>query len=221
MHLHLHHEAKQWPDADHFLDALPDTPYDISSQLSFDESVVPGPKSVIGLLPPESIVCLRKLYSKLYPAYENQVLEGEVSIPSTFRKYSSITWQGKKLSSTLDKSVKNSIVFVAPPFSFTTSVPTEFEGKERPAEIDYFLVHSVILPGTQEPKAHLLARAKWPMVHPNRHYFGKPVEIWCSSIYEPQSSNQFVLASSIAAHAIISFEKVSGERVCIAIPLVD
>ena len=27
-HLHLHHEAKQWPNADHFLQALPDPPYD-------------------------------------------------------------------------------------------------------------------------------------------------------------------------------------------------
>ena len=40
MHLHLHHEAKQWPYADHFLDALPAPPYDISSPFSFDESVV-------------------------------------------------------------------------------------------------------------------------------------------------------------------------------------
>ena len=43
MHLHLHHEAKQWPNANHFLDALPETPYDISTQMSFDESVLPGP----------------------------------------------------------------------------------------------------------------------------------------------------------------------------------
>ena len=27
MHLHLHHEAKQWPYADHFLDALPVPPW--------------------------------------------------------------------------------------------------------------------------------------------------------------------------------------------------
>ena len=60
MHLHLHHEAKQWPNAKHFLQALPDTAYDISSPASFDESVIPGPKSVIGSLSSDSISCLRK-----------------------------------------------------------------------------------------------------------------------------------------------------------------
>ena len=43
VHLHLHHEAKQWPNADHLLDALTDSPYDISSPALFDESVVLGP----------------------------------------------------------------------------------------------------------------------------------------------------------------------------------
>lgn len=99
MHLHLHHEAKQWPHADHFLDALPAPPYDISSPFSFDESVVPGPKSVISSLSTDSIICLRQLYSRLYPTYEKQLREGRTYISSTFRKYSSITWQGKNLTS--------------------------------------------------------------------------------------------------------------------------
>lgn len=38
MHLHLHHEAKQWPNADHFLQALPDPAYDIASPAFFDTS---------------------------------------------------------------------------------------------------------------------------------------------------------------------------------------
>ena len=69
MHLHLHHEAKEWPHADYFLNALPDTPYDISCHVSFDQGVVPGPKSSLS---PDSVVCLHKLYSELYPAYESQ-----------------------------------------------------------------------------------------------------------------------------------------------------
>jgi len=77
LHLHLHHEAKQWPNADHFLDALPDSPYDILSPVMFDESIVPGPKSVIGSLSTDSIICLHHLYSKLYPAYGNQFQEGQ------------------------------------------------------------------------------------------------------------------------------------------------
>ena len=82
-------------------------------------------------------------------------------------------------------------------------------------------MHSVVLPGTQEPKSHLLACAKWPMVHPKHLYFGKPIEVWCHNIYEHHSINRFFLASTITARAVISTKKVSGEQVGIAIPLIE
>ena len=41
MHLHFHHEAQQWPNANDFLQALPDPPYDVNSPTLFDHSV-PG-----------------------------------------------------------------------------------------------------------------------------------------------------------------------------------
>ena len=159
MHLHLHHEAKQWPYADHFLDALP-APHDISSPFSFDESVVPGPKSVLSSLSADSIICLCQLYSRLCPPYEEQLHEGQASISSTFRKYSGITWQGKNLTTTLNKNAKNPFVFVVPPFPFTTSFATDKE--ERLAEIDFFLMHSVVLPNTQEPKSSMCQVACGP-----------------------------------------------------------
>ena len=221
MHLHLHHEAKLWPNADHFLDALPETPYDISTQMSFDVSVLPGPNSVVGSLSPECLSYLCKLYSILYPAYATQFSCGKIAIPSTFRKYSSITWHGKKLTSTLCKSAKNPFVFVVPPFPFEGQIVSAFQRKERLAEIDFFLVHSVLFPNTQEPEKHLLACTKWPKFHPNFSYFGKPVEVWCTKTYEQLYVNRFVLASSIATRVIIGVEKLSGERVRIAIPLVE
>ena len=69
--------------------------------------------------------------------------EGQISISTTYRKYTSITWRGKKLSSTLDKNVKNPFVFVVPPFPVTTSVSTEFEGKERLAGRDGVFLHTL------------------------------------------------------------------------------
>ena len=89
-HLHLHHEAKQWPNADHFLQALPDPPYDITSPVLFDQSVVPGPKCVVASFPTHLVECLRDLYSTLYPAFKTEILGGKVNIPSMFRKYCSI-----------------------------------------------------------------------------------------------------------------------------------
>lgn len=223
MHLQFHHEAKQWPSADHFLQALPEPSYDSTTSVLFDQSVVPaGPKFIVGFLPVHLVECLRKLYSALYPSVSNEILNGTVFISSTFKQYAAVKWHGKTIYSNLNNSIrcKNPYVFVVPPFQFTTSVSTEFEGRERLAEIDYFLVHSFIAPDSIEPKSHVLACAKWPMVHPERHHFGKPVEVWCTDTYEPQLDNTFFLASTISARVIISYEKVSSERVRIAIPLV-
>ena len=77
------------------------------------------------------------------------------------------------------------------------------------------------IPNSQEPNSHLLARCRWPLHHASRHYFGKPIQIWCTDIYETQSINRFILASTITARAIIGIEKVYGEHVRIAIPLVE
>lgn len=159
--------------------------------------------------------------SKLYPAYASQFSGGHIAIPSTFRKYSSITWHGKKLTSTLCNNAKNPFVFVVPPFPFEAQVCTTFQRKERLAKIDFFLTHCVLLPITQEPEIHLLACTRWPMIRPNFSYFGKPIKIWCTNTYEQLYVNRFVLASSFVTWAIVGIEKLSGEQVHIAIPLVE
>ena len=219
IHLHLHHEAKQWPNSENFLQALPDPPYDLNSPPLFENTVVPGPKSVVASLPSHFVECLRELYSSLYPSFKTEI--ANIYIPSTYHKYCSITWHGRQIFSTVNRSCKNPFVFAVPPFHFTTSNPTEFEGKWRLLEVEYFLVHSIVLPNSSEPKSHLLTCAKWPMVHPSRFHFGKPVEVWCTDTYEPLSPNKFLLASSISCCAIISTEMLSSERVRIAIPFIE
>ena len=78
----------------------------ITSPVLFDQSVVPGPKCVVASFPTHLVECLHDLYSTLYPAFKTEILEGKVNIPSMFRKYCSIKWHGKPISSTL-KGARN------------------------------------------------------------------------------------------------------------------
>lgn len=80
-----------------------------------------------------------------------------------------------------------------------------------------------MLPECHEPTSHLLACVSWPMVHPHRHHFGKPVEAWCPNLHEPCSMNTFFIASTktIQARAITCTEKLFDETVIVAIPLVE
>ena len=46
LNMQLHQEARKWPDAIFFLDALPNPSHDILSPADYDTTVTPGPKSL-------------------------------------------------------------------------------------------------------------------------------------------------------------------------------
>ncbi len=215
-HFELYHECKDMPYADHFRAALPQSLTDLSS-LEFDDSTQPGPRFITGILTADEIQYIQKFYCHLYPHQASLINQKKVTITSVYRKYSSVKWKGKVIHSCLNKNVKNPYVYVKPPFPHQNSV---FDSS-RLAEIQYFLLHRVTFPELENPVSHLLACGNWPMVHPNRNYYGKPVEVFCRNLYESNSDNSFFLAASIECRTIICADKVLGERVLTAIPLVE
>ncbi len=58
------------------------------------------------------------------------------------------------------------------------------------------------------------------MVHPQRYVMGKPVEVWCKSVFECSIQNQFLPVENITAQTIIAYEKINDEEVLVAIPLI-
>ena len=90
--------------------------------------------------------------------------------------------------------------------------------KDYIAEIEDFLVHTISIPGEAEPKSHLLACLKWTIIHAECNHFGKPVEVWCNSVFEPKPANNYCLASNISHCAMICSELLCDDRVRIAIP---
>ena len=87
------------------------------------------------------------------------------------------------------------------------------------AEAQYILLHTIALPGDSAPIFDLIACLLWPMIHPKCDHFGKPVEVWCNTVFEPEAVNQFCLAS---IYNICSryYETLCGECVQIAILLI-
>ena len=155
-----------------FLDALPSPSYDILSPAVFNLSVTPGPKSVITSLSPDLVPCLSKLYGKLYPAHSQLFDKEEIFVPSTFRQYSTIKWHGKNLN-----AQQCCYVYVVPPFPFSSESSAAFENPERLAKVEYFMLHTISIPAFTEPSSHLLASLRWPIIHPHRHFYGKPIEV--------------------------------------------
>ena len=84
------------------------------------------------------------------------------------------------------------------------------------SEINYFIVHSVKFTADSDPASHVIACGNWPLIHTNQNYYGKPVEFFCRNLYESNIDSTFFLTSSIEARAIISHDKVCGQKVLTA-----
>ena len=214
-HLNLYREVKDMPYADIFKPALPDSLCD-DSFMKFDTTVVPGPRALVAVLSLNELRRLRKFYSQLYPQLAIKFLTEEIPISSTYKKYCSVRWKGKNIVSTMS-STKNPYVYAKPPFPFQTS---GFNAV-RLTEIQFFVLHTIKFPGNEEAVNHLLACGNWPMVHPNRNYYGKPVEVLCRSLYESNADNTFFLATSIEARAIVFVDEVIGEKVLTSVSIVE
>ena len=192
------------------------------SQEGTSGDVILASKFVLSILSSDDLIILRSLYAKLYPEYSADICNGIIKLSSTYRKYASLTKNNKHINSMFKRSATNTYyVLACPVFSFTSSDPSEFEGNQRPVKLHYFMEHSLLLPGIEKPQTHVLACASWPMVHPDRFAMGKPVEVWCHELYEPNSANSFIPASRISKRVIYSTENLNHENVLVIIPIIE
>ena len=141
-----------------------------------------GSKYLVSTLSVEFKTIISKLYTNLYPNFSEQFINGSIYIPSLVHKYPFIIKNGTHIHSLMRQGAKSPYVLASPVFEFSSSHQSEFCNK-RPAKIHYFIKHSVLLPGSNEPKIHVFAVTSWPMVHPQRFILGIPVEVWCNELY--------------------------------------
>ena len=60
----------------------------------------------------------------------------------------------------------------------------------------------------------------WPQVHPAKDSVGKPVEVWCYDLFEPDPINCFIPLDNIRSRVIIAIDRLEEERVLFVIPVV-
>ena len=172
--------------------------------------------AILTVLPDECIGVLNSVYSILHP--DIQMLS---ELPTAVKKFSSVEVNGYKLSSMSEKKASHvPYVLASPVFPFP-STSSEVQ-TVRPAQIQYFIKHSFTLSGHPEDCiSHVFAVVLWPQVHPKQHCMGKPVEVWCKSVFEHCIENRYVPIENILSHVFISFEHLENEEVVVVIPLVQ
>ena len=157
----------------------------------------------------EEVEELRVLYSKLYAG---EVIE----IPSSFRKYKSLSIYGKQLGSYKSRSSHSSIVMIKWNnllFNSITSISDEL----RPARINYFA--SFFIPQKKDQPV-IIASVSWFQQHPNKNICGKPLTIWENEIFETTMSN-LIPIQYIHCRTISLVDIVDVSNALIVCPCVD
>ncbi len=106
---------------------------------------------------------LKQMYTHLYP----QLSESDLSIPSSIRKYSSVTGPLFRY----DSNGKGSNVLAS--WADQAQINTNNQD-QSPGKVQYYFTHSILLDSILTQ--HLIAYVMWYEPHPNRNELGKPLE---------------------------------------------
>ena len=216
-HLELLSDAKNVDHADIFHEVVAGHAQEFLSVVRDTDAtespaVVLAPKSLLGQLAPEEVEALRLVYSKMY----SSVSWSDCNIPTTVKKFSHITWYGKQITSVRFKS-SHHVPYVYANYSGDAGCLDL-----RPAKVLYYMQHCVAInnPSTL-PQPHVFAVVCWPQIHPDRTKLGKPVEIWCKDLFEPNIHKRFLPIDKVHGRLAIVHDTVSFEEVLLTVPLVE
>ena len=70
------------------------------------------------------------------------------------------------------------------------------------------------------PTLTVLARVIWPIAHPSQNCMGKPVQIWCSSLFESSNKNAFIPIENIRSLLLTTEVTLNNENVRVMVPVV-
>lgn len=156
---------------------------------------------------------IHELFCKANP----QISQASVTVNSLFLKYTSINLNGKKFFSSGRRKFPAVALLKWDDKLYGHSSP---ELATRPANIHYFIRASLTM-SNQCTEYLTLAFVSWFSPHPSRHNLGKPAELWCSQLYEPQGIHSFVQIKDILSRCAHGIRQHHGENVIIVVPLVE
>lgn len=142
----------------------------------------------------------------------------DIEVYSVARKYTAITVNAKRLSTSRNQSCvmlewdRELLGESCHPASFTG------HGIIRPAKIVHFLQVTYTYPHCSKDTRILLAHVSWFLTHPDCCVFGKPAQVWGNNIYESTGYVPVSLYRSQCVQCILSH---NGEKLLVIVPLVN
>lgn len=181
------------------------------------------PRCTRGVLTELETKLVQNLLLKIYNLSDSSSIE----VNSCIRKYSSASISGVSFGTSLRKSSCKNIAIAEWNLDYFgrphSSLPEPHSPREhmRPVEIAYFaqVTYSI----HESPSEQMFAVSSWFAPHPQRYLLGRPVELWCKSLFEVSGTHSFIpcnLLISQCAHCCTTIEKIS-ENVLVVVSLVS
>jgi len=183
--------------------------------------ITPAPKHTLNVLSQRELRTLREMYSKFYPEFSEELKSGAIELPASYQKIGFIKLEGRILDSNAYYMAENILPFGTSGSAeeLATGVTDLHLKNSRPVKVLYYAVHRFFASESSIPVSSVLARVWWPQLHPNKHFVGKPIEIWCPDLYEAYDGNDFVPVENMKCPLLTSETYVNHERVLVTIPV--
>jgi len=189
--------------------------------VSSEDFVLPT-KFSRGVLTMGEIGFLEQLYSKV-----TNTPSSTCTVNSIFLKYSSLTINGKHFGSSGKRSKVPVVVLASWDESLYGSTPTPLPSSSllpptsilRPVNVHYFMKVSFSV--CTSSSSFFVAHVSWFSPHPDRHALGKPVELWCPSLFESFGLQSFVPIKNISCRCAHGVKTWHDEQLLTVVPLIE
>lgn len=174
--------------------------WDLKLQSMFEISL--PSHSSRGILSSAEINGLKCMYSRLY-----QVSVSSLEVNSAFKKYKTISLNGKQVGSYNSRCRSSSTMMCLwhPLFSQHV-VASPQSSEQRPAKINYFAKHTVIING--EYHTHLLFSASWFKRHYKVDAFGSPISLWECDLFDLPEVSSIIPVQFIRCRTVSLVDKL-------------
>lgn len=159
---------------------------------------------------------LKIFFARLY-----SVSLADVNVNSVTYKFKEITFNGKIIGSKGSRS-SNSSVVMASWFPNLLCVDDISNQDTRPARINYFMKHVVLIRNT--PITHVMFSVSWFKSRQERFHYGKPISIWECDIFEDDPCTSFLPIQLIVGRTVSLVDKLNFgacESVLLVCPCID
>ena len=88
--------------------------------------------------------------------------------------------------------------------------------RPRPGIVEEYLMHVATIDG--DPRVHIIARIKWYLPINNKDYYGNPVEVWSSELYDDSGPSKFMPVQRIKSKFVKLVIRKWGRNVLVVFP---